>query len=287
MSKGLIVYFSQGGTTTLVAESIAAGLRSAEYEVDLCNLAERQPPGLDGYGLLGVGAPTYYYRLPFSVMDYLEDLPDLAGLPAFAFVLHGTFRGDAGNALRHGLAQKGAREVGYFHCHGAGQFVPYLNLGYQFSPDHPTTEDLTQAEEFGRWVAARVAGETYVKPGDDPPPAAIYRFERFVTNRWLAERLYSRTFRVDKAKCTACGTCIQGCPTENLAEDEEGRPVWSRNCLLCLYCELNCPEEAISSPISTWPVFTPFVKYNLYAGSRDPSLEHARVTFSQGEIQRL
>ena len=34
MAKSLIVYFSQGGTTTKVAESIATGLRSEGYEVD-------------------------------------------------------------------------------------------------------------------------------------------------------------------------------------------------------------------------------------------------------------
>ena len=35
MPKCLIVYFSQTGTTARVAESIAAGVRGAGYEVDL------------------------------------------------------------------------------------------------------------------------------------------------------------------------------------------------------------------------------------------------------------
>jgi len=56
MSKGLIVYFSLGGTTACVAESIAAGLCAAEYRVDLCNIKDAQPPGLDGYDLLGIGS---------------------------------------------------------------------------------------------------------------------------------------------------------------------------------------------------------------------------------------
>ncbi len=44
MSKSLIVYFSQGGTTARVAESIATGLRAAEWQADLCNLKDEQPP---------------------------------------------------------------------------------------------------------------------------------------------------------------------------------------------------------------------------------------------------
>jgi flavodoxin len=40
MAKSLIVYFSQGGTTARVAESIATGLGNAECRVNLCNVKE-------------------------------------------------------------------------------------------------------------------------------------------------------------------------------------------------------------------------------------------------------
>lgn len=286
MSKALVVYFTQGGTTARVAEAMAIGLRSAGYQFDLHNLSEGQPPGPAGYDLLGIGSPTYYYRPPFNVTDYVNGLPDLAGLPAFVFVLHGTYRGDGGNALRRALARKGAQEVGYFHCRGGNYFVGYLKEGYLFSPDHPTEEELAQAEAFGREVAGRAAGQAYARPGDDPAPAAIYRWERFMVNRWLVEKMYSRLFRVNKDKCTACGLCIQECPTGNIAEDKEGRPVWGRDCLGCLYCEMNCPEEAITSPAS-WPLFTSFMKYNVRHASQDPSLDYVRVKHSQGRTERV
>lgn len=286
MSKGLLVYFSQGRTTARVAESVAAGLRSAGYRVDLHNIVDGQPPSPDGYDLLGVGSPTYYYRPPFNVTDYVSSLPNLNGLPAFVFVLHGTYRGSTGNALRRALAGKGAQEVGYFHCRGADVYLPYLREGYLFSLDHPTEEELAQAKEFGSAVAARVAGEEYIKPESDPSPGAVYRFERFSTNRWLVEQLYSRLFRLDKAKCTACGLCAQECPTSNIATDSGGYPVWGRRCLACLFCEMNCPEEAVTS-VASWPLFLPFMKYNVRHASRDPSLDHVRVRFSQGKIERF
>ena len=77
MSKSLIVYFSLGGTTAQVAQSVAAGLRAAGREVDLCNLRDQQPPPLDGYDALGIGTPTYYFQPPFNVMDYIDRLPSL------------------------------------------------------------------------------------------------------------------------------------------------------------------------------------------------------------------
>lgn len=280
------MYFSQGGTTARVAESIAAGLRAAEYQVDLCNMKDEQPPSLSGYDLLGIGAPTYYYRPPFNVTDYVNGLPDLDGLPAFVFVLHGTCRGDTGNAIRHALAHKGAREVGYFHCRGADYFLGYLKEGYLFSPDHPTAEELAQAEAFGREVAAHAAGQPYARPKDDQPPAMIYRLERFLANRWLGGQMYSRLFRVDAKSCNACGLCIELCPTGNITEGKGGRPVWGRNCLLCVTCEMKCPKDAITSPAS-WPLMRPFMIHNVRRASRDPLLDHVRVVHSHGRTQRM
>ena len=286
MPRGLIVYFSQAGSTGRVAEAIAAGLRAADYQVDLRNIKDERPPDPDGYDLLGIGLPTYYYRPPFNVTDYVDTLPDLDGLPAFVFVMHGTYRGDAGNHIRDALAKKGAREVGYHCCFGADFYVGYLNEGYLFSPDHPTTDDLADAEAFGRQVAARVAGEPYARPESDPSPAPIYKMERFLTNRWLTNQVYSRLFRVDSAECNACGICMKLCPTGNIAEDEEGRPVWSRDCLLCLTCEMKCPEDAITSLVS-WPLFRPTLIYNVRQASRDPSISHVRVEHSRGRTQRV
>jgi len=269
-----------------VAESIAAGLRIAEREVDLCNMRNEQPPSLDGYDLLGIGYPAYYFRPPFNVMDFVNSLPNLDGLSAFVFVLHGTYLGDTGNAMRQALAQKGAEEMGYFHCHGADFFLGYLKEGYLFSPDHPTAEELAQAEEFGRKVVGSMAGQEYIRPKDDSAPAIMYRLERFLVNRWLVRQVYSRLFRVNREKCTACGLCMKQCPTGNITEDKDGCPVWDRSCLLCLNCEMKCPKDAITSPVS-WPLFRPTMMYNVHHASRDTSLDHVRVKHSQGRTKRV
>jgi flavodoxin/Pyruvate/2-oxoacid:ferredoxin oxidoreductase delta subunit len=286
MSKALLVYFSQGGTTAQVAESIAAGLRAANYELNLHNLSDGPPPGPEDYDLLGIGSPAYYFRPPFNVTEYVAGLPDLGGLPFFVFVLHGTYPGDTGNVLRQALTRKSAQEVGYFHAYGADVFLGYLNEGYLFSADHPTEDELAQAEEFGSAVAARVAGEEYIKPEFDPSPAAIHRFERFSANRWLVEQVYSRLIRLNKTKCTACGLCVQECPTGNITADSEGYPAWGRECLACVFCEMNCPEGAVTSVLS-WPLFRPFMQYNVRGAARDPSLDHVRVRFSKGKFERV
>jgi flavodoxin/ferredoxin len=285
MFKSLIVYFTQGGATARVAEAIATGLRSKEHQVDLHNMYDGQPPRLDGYGLLGIGLPAYYFRPPFKVMDYLNSLPELAGLPVFVFLLYGTHAGDAGNTVRRALARKRGQEVGYFKARGADYFLGYLKRGFLFSPDHPTFLELDAAQGFGRKVAERVAGEKYIRQEEDKPPSVVYRLERFLSNRRFVKYMYSWFFYVKAKKCTSCGLCMKVCPTGNISENRKGHPIWGRNCLLCLYCEMKCPTEAILSPVS-WPLFSPFIAYNVSRAYLDSSIEHARVIQKKGHTQR-
>jgi flavodoxin len=67
--KSLIVYFSQCGSVTRVAQSIKTGLQDAGYEVTLWNIQDGQPPDVFNYDLLGIGSPTYYFRPPFNLID--------------------------------------------------------------------------------------------------------------------------------------------------------------------------------------------------------------------------
>jgi formate hydrogenlyase subunit 6/NADH:ubiquinone oxidoreductase subunit I len=48
-------------------------------------------------------------------------------------------------------------------------------------------------------------------------------------------------------RCTACGLCVEYCPTQAVAMIEQ-RPVITkpRRCSYCGLCEESCPEDAIS-----------------------------------------
>ena len=114
----------------------------------------------------------------------------------------------------------------------------------------------------------------------------MYRAERFLSSRWLAQKIWSRLFRVDEEKCNGCGVCMNHCPVSNITLAKNGYPVWGRNCLLCLTCELECPEEAITSATS-WPVLRPFITYNVRHASLDPSIEHVKVPHRHGQTNRV
>ena len=283
MSKCLVVFFSQGGTTQTIADSIAKGLRTSNHEVVLHNLKDGPPPDQVAYDVLGIGCPAHYYRPAIIMSHYLDSLPALSGKPFFVFILHATYPGDAGNTVRRTLERKGGKEVGYARYHGAGIFFGYAKHGYQFSPNHPKNDEIAQAELFGREIAARLAGRGYAKQEYDAQTPAIYRLERFLANRLFIRHLYTRLFRVSRKKCNACGLCVKRCPMNNIAQDESGRPVWGRNCIGCFACEMNCPKDAIGSPV-VWFLFWPFIAYNVRTAAADPTLDHARVKHANGRM---
>ncbi len=288
MARSLIVFFSQGGTTAQVAERIASGLKGSGFnQADLYNLKEANPPEPNAYNLLGVGFPAYFFKPPFNVMDYILSLPDLAGMPFFTFLLYGSNQGDTAKAARRMLIGKGGREVGYFSARGEDFFYGFLKMGYLFSPDHPSAEELRLAEEFGAQVAERAfrgPGKYAVAPA--PSLGPVYRLERFLSNRWLVRNVYSRLFKVNPEACSSCGMCIRLCPTGNLTAGRDGLPRWGRDCLLCLTCELKCPQEAIISPLS-WAIFKVFISYNVREALKSPDLDWVRVSHSKGRTVRL
>jgi len=288
--KALIVYFSQTGRNARVADAIAAGIREAGYEIDLWNLRNEQAPDVGSYQLLGFGSPVYYFHLPINVWRYVRSLPYLRGTPAFVFIVYGSHRIDTANWLRRMLERKGAREVGYFHCRGEAEVLPLLREGYLFSPDRPSERELLEAKSFGKVLVARVAGAPYVRPPLERKPPLIYRLERLLASRWLMEHLYSRLFHVDSTKCTTCGRCMDVCPTGNITKDPRGLPQWGRRCLVCLSCEMICPEEAITSAFSRpFPgaLIRWLFRYNVRRWVREGELKYVRVILRVGTIRRL
>lgn len=304
MARALIVFLSLGGTTSRVARHISEGLRQVGIDADLLNLArpaarpapsrtaihELQPAAgplddmdIADYDLLGVGSPVHYYGASQPVMRFLRSLPRLDGRDAFTFTLYGTYPGRTARELRIGLQERGATHLGAFSCHGAEHYVAYLRKGYQFSAGHPNQAELAAAKAFGEQVAR---GSSIVPLSAEDDVGWVYRFERLLAAPALTRQVYSRLFRVDRRRCTGCGACARRCPVGNITLDPDRRPHWGRECILCLYCEMICPEEAITSPIGL-PPFDTFVTHNVRVAAADTDLDYARVAHERGRTRLL
>lgn len=286
MKKALIAYFTQGGTTKKIAEKISQGLQSKKFHVDFYNIADDQPPSIVDYDIIGIGSPVYIFRPPFNVIDYLKGLPALNDLPFFVFLLHGAITGTAGNIIRKSLSRKGGKEIGYEKFKGADSFLGYLQRGHLLSPNNPSENELNQAEQFGQDLASRISEQNYMKPEMERLPLPVYCIERMITTRSQIKQIYSRFFKADKDKCTSCKICMQQCPKHNISFNKNDLPIWGRDCILCFYCEMKCPAEAITSPLD-WLIMAPFINYNISQFSKDPSLEKIKVVHRKGKTIRI
>ncbi len=288
--RALIIFFSVTGTTERVASSIAEGLRDAGVDVATHDIRDGPAPSAAAFEIVGVGFPVHWFRMPEPVRDAIAHLGDLTGHSAFAFSLNATYGGAGLNRARAALARTGAREIGVFSCRGEGHFHGYSILGYQFSPGHPDEADLAAAREFGLGLvgahAAAQRGLAATTVPRDPLTHWVYALERTAAAPWLARVFYSRYFTLDVGRCTRCGRCARICPSHNIAWEKGRLPVWGRDCVLCLMCAEVCPETAVTCPID-WPLFRPFLKYNVRRAARDPELEHARIELRRGRAVPL
>lgn len=189
MKKALIAYFSQGGTTRSVSEQILKGLNDEQIQVDLYDIAEGPLFDINSYDMIGIGSPVYIFRPPFKVIEFIKSLPDLDGLPFFAFVMYGMIPGKTGNVIRNLLSIKGAKEIGYAKFKGANFWVGYLQRGYLFSPDNPNSNELEMANNFGREIAANFSDNNYTKPDMDSGPGIVYTIENLITKKSWQENL--------------------------------------------------------------------------------------------------
>ena len=54
--------------------------------------------------------------------------------------------------------------------------------------------------------------------------------------------------KVNKEKCTGCGSCVEACPVEAIKLENEKAVIDEEECTECGVCVDECPEEAISLP---------------------------------------
>jgi flavodoxin/Fe-S-cluster-containing hydrogenase component 2 len=283
-ARVLFAYFSQSGTTKKVAEQIADGFSASGWETVFHDINDGPVKDVKAYDIIGIGTPTYYFRPPFHVTDFLSSFPGLEGKSSFVFVMRGTTQGDAGNIIRRRLKNLHANDLGYFHCGGADLYLGYIKRGFLFSPDSPDDKELNAVSEFGKTICQRYESSNVQAEPYDKPAAPIYKIERFLTNRAFTKYLYSKFFRVD-TNCNACGICIKNCPTGNILKTDDGFPVWRSNCLLCGYCSLNCPADAVHSPFD-WAIFAPFMNINI-SKSCNASIPCVKVEQKAGKIIKV
>jgi flavodoxin/Pyruvate/2-oxoacid:ferredoxin oxidoreductase delta subunit len=286
MKKALIIYYSQHGTTAVIAESIARGIRSKNISVESVNIRDEKPQDLVSSDLLVIGSPVYYFRPAYNILETLEDFPSLNGMPVAVFLMYGTHCYNACSSIETILKKKGADIKGYTHYTGDDLFPGYLREGFLFSADHPDQREKNRAKKFGEDLVDAVENQTSLVSDAQSKPGPIYLMEKLFYFKWMIRNFHSRFLKADRKKCNNCGLCIRECPTGNITQRDDRKIVFGRNCILCLTCQLKCPREAVSSTVN-WLIMKPFLIYNTRSAAKNPGIDTVRVKMAKGRIERM
>lgn len=228
----MIYYFSGTGNSRHVAEVLGEKL-----ETGLVDLGERIRAGnMDAISddTMIVVTPTYCYRMPRIVEDYLSGV-SISAKKAYLVLTYGTTPGNAAH-----YAEKLSEKLGVSY---GGTFSVAMPENYIAMFDAPGAEEsreiIQKAEKKIRDVARTIEKGENQKNSSPWTGKVLSSINGIYYSLFVkADKFYA------KDNCIGCGECAKRCVLANVVM-EEGRPTWLDRCTHCMACINYCPVEAI------------------------------------------
>jgi len=242
--KAVVLWYSQTGLTHRYARLIGCILKEKDLAVDVRDMQKFDKNLISDYDLIIIGTPVFYYDTPENVIDWLETLPSVKGVPVAAFVSFGGPEGNQHNASCHLLkllADKGGVPVGRDAFRNIATYpTPTWNNPKQISGQHlPNAATFDQVRRFTADTLDRIARGETISTGYE---LALREGLRLLPLPWFNKKVISK-HTVDPQKCIGCLTCVKKCPTK--AINPLKQTVNKEKCLACFGCLNNCPADAV------------------------------------------
>jgi len=231
----MILYFSGTGNSEYVAERIAAETEDSVLSLNELIREEDHHPISSGKPWVIV-APTYAWRLPRIVEDWLEETPLEGDKRCYFLLTCGSEAGNAGSyaealCRRKGLDYRGLMAI----------VMPENYIAMFHAPEEEEAKKIIRTAEPRITVAGlRIKKE---EPFTEKRTLPGVITSGLINPLFYATVIKDRAFRVSDA-CIGCGLCESLCPLNNI-KLVNGRPVWHGNCTHCMACICHCPEKAI------------------------------------------
>jgi len=219
-----ILYFSSTGNSLFIAKQI-----KSELGGEIIYLPNYHGDASEFERLIIV-SPVYSWGLPKHVYELM---PKLNHDCIVDIVLN--FGGMLGNADR--FAYEYAKECGIYIRSVFSLKMPE-NYTLTFTvPKFYMKSILKKAPKMLHEIIAQLKNGATLIPKEGKTKKEIYLKNKA---NW---HLIAKDFSATEA-CTLCGKCIKLCPSENISI-QEGKIVFSDQCVACLGCYHRCPQKAI------------------------------------------
>ena len=131
--KFLVVYFSRGGKTRKVAETVANELGCGAIDV------KKEMPDVSGVDVLIVGSGNYSGKPDKRIHNFIDNLQPSKNSEAAVFATSGGADPKCIYIMKEALETKGYKVISSFKCRGRFLF---------FNRGHPNENDLKNAKTF-------------------------------------------------------------------------------------------------------------------------------------------
>lgn len=254
MKKCLLIYYSGTGNTKYLTLKLVPKLEKEGFEVDIyrINPLKLETLDLSKYDLVGVGYPIYGLNLPGIVHKFFKKQHFIKDQRVFVFKNSGeTWRENNSSSLvlRKIIKRHKARLTNEYHF-----MMPY-NIHFRYD-EKLIKEMLVMDEKLLQILVKEIV--------DEIPNIKKYTFHNNFFNRllrltYIGGNINVRFYKVNKEKCIKCGLCVKGCQMKNIYFNKKGNIAFHHKCLMCMYCTLNCPKDAIKMGLfNSWKVNKPY-----------------------------
>ena len=232
----MILYFSSTGNGKYISERIADTIDENCMSIVDCICENKY--SFANEKVFGIVVPTYFWRLPRIVAEFLDNVRIENCAYTFFLVSYGTTTGRARNMAKEIMA------------HNNQEFDAYYSV---IMPDTWTPVfDLTNEKRVNKWLNDGNAQLDLVL--DNIKEKRMGNFINRKVPKWIAwipsqymyvtERKTKKLF-VNRDLCLGCELCLKKCPVQAI-QMENGYPVWKvKECEMCLGCLHRCPKFAI------------------------------------------
>lgn len=233
----MILYFSATGNGKYISEQIAD--KTNEKCMSIVDCIHEGKYDFTNENIFGIVTPTYFWRLPRIVAEYLEKIrTDHCGY-TFFLVSYGTNTGQAGSMAKDIMAHRGQKFEAYYSVTMPDTWTPAY--------------DLTDKKRVDKWLSdgskqlTLVIDKIKLKRKGDFIDRKLPKWIAAIPSAYMyAARRKTKNLSVNKDICVGCGVCEKRCPVGAI-QMEGGYPIWkSEECEMCLGCLHRCPKFAIS-----------------------------------------
>ncbi len=231
----MIIYFSATGNCEFVAKSIASN--TEDYAISMTEIKDKIC--LQKGEQLGIVCPTYFWRLPSFVDDFLQKIEIENAKDSYIFFVttYGTTCGQTDFYLANHLSKKGLKLLASYGIKTVDNWTVEFNVNDKKMIEKTLNNEQSQTKNIIENIKAKKT-------------IFIDKDKRSRIACWGAQFFYEQARKTKHLNvndnCVGCGACQNNCPVSAISI-QNGKPTWILDkCVMCFKCLHHCPTFAIN-----------------------------------------